>query len=125
MRLDLPHCQESEECYPVECVARLIDNPNDEIYFAVSEDFYDVEDQLRYDDIYSQYHKYYDQCASRLSELLGIADFAGNFRDPKFPGWAMGDHIHVWNCNDHVIWLRLHHEDRECPILVALSIEVA
>jgi len=125
MQLDLPHCQEFKDCNAQECVDDLIHDVSSEIYLAISDDFYDAEDQLRIDDIYPHYRKYYDVCATRLSGRLGPPIFAGGYLDSGYPEWAIGEHLHLWQYNNCQMWLRLHHEDRECPILIVFARSIA
>ena len=118
---ELPHLQHSEDGDLREVVsAFLSDKAAEEIYFAASEDFYDVDDQDRLDEIYPAYEKLFESLRDQLSTILGAPAFECGWADDVYPDWATGERIVVWE-SPETLFLRLHHEDEEMPILVALA----
>lgn len=119
--MDLPHCQHAESLTPQQCVDQLDESSDEEIYLAVSNDFYNADDQLQYDTIYPEYEKRYRQLIADFSEVLGPPEHSTDWQADGYPDWAVGELVTIWNRNGSVLWLRLHHEDREVPILIALA----
>jgi len=91
------------------------------LYLAVSRDFYHAEDSGKFDAIYSEYEKQYHQLIDTLSEVLGPPKQSLDWQAEEYPDWAVGEHVTCWDHNGSVIWLRIHHEDCECPILIAMA----
>lgn len=74
--------------------------------------------------IYPRYKEHYLKIANAISVAIGDPVFSGGWQDEAYPEWAVGEHVTVWEHNHAVLWLRLHHEDRECPIVIALAAHV-
>jgi hypothetical protein len=118
----LPHSQLVELRDVPKVVAEfLADAKRQEAYFAVSQSFWDVEAQRRYESVYAAYRGFYDRILRSLIEHLGPPDWQGNWEDPGYPEWAVGEHIAVWGNPGDPYYLSIYHEDREVPILVRLS----
>jgi hypothetical protein len=115
----LPHNQLLETRSPLECFEWLMQSNDEELYLAVSQDFY--EPSVNPDTVYGQYLSAYQQYLIAFSALLGAPEFSGDWRSTGYPDWAVGEQVTVWSGSRGDVWLRLHHEDRECPILVALA----
>lgn len=122
--MNLPHCQLCEEISPAGYIGRLLATPNDEIYIAVSRNFYAAEDYELCEAIYPRYKEHYLRIARDISISIGSSVFAGDWQDEGFPEWTVGEHVTVWKHNGAVFWLRIHHEDRECPIVIAIAAHV-
>ncbi|MEZ6093179.1 MAG: hypothetical protein R3C03_02925 [Pirellulaceae bacterium] len=97
-------------------------SPDEEIYLAVSHDFYDADDQLQLETIYADYEKRYRQWIDNLTVFLGQPKHSANWQSNDYPDWAIGEHVTWWEHEGTTLWLRIHHEDRECPILIAIAI---
>jgi len=116
------HCQYQDPKEPMELVEDLLNSPEkDEVYFVVSDDFWELEDQDRYEEIYDNYRTYFEWLLADIAERYGQPTYRGRWEDPSFPDWAVGEEIAVWSIDGRHIYLRIHHEDREVPILVALT----
>ena len=115
------HTQHFENRPPHEAVKQFLASDEEELYFAVSEDFYEIEAQDRYEDVYAAYEAYYQDLVATLMALLGEPTYRGTWEDDDYPEWAVGEQVCVWAGHEPPVYLRLHHEDREVPILIALS----
>lgn len=56
---------------PLECVEWLIKGADDEVYFAVSADFHDVDNSVDVTAIYAEYRLAYEKYVSAFTEVLG------------------------------------------------------
>jgi len=118
MNSQLPHCQREEQRDPSAVVRDFLTSPKtQEVYFAVSKNFYELEDQDHYETTYAAYENAFER---KLKELLGDPSFEGDWEDPEYPDFAVGERVVVWQ-EPETIYLRLHHEDREVPILIAFA----
>ena len=117
--MNLPHLQFLESRTIEECLAALSTAAEQEICLAVSNDFYESEHLAMYEKIYSDYQNFFEQITSKLSKKIGEEPKIMRGEDSEFPDGAVGELIAVWF--NHQTYLRLHHEDKELPIIVALS----
>ena len=86
MKPQLPHCEHHEDRDPEAVVRDLLDDPEtEEVYFAVSKDFFEVDDQDHYEATYAAYERAFESIASRLKESLGEPTFEGDCEDPEYP----------------------------------------
>lgn len=119
MAASLPHLQASEDRQIDELIESIRSSPSsDEFYLAVSHPFWDAEEQDGFDEIHRAYVIFFESLERQISQSVGDPIFYGRWDDPAFPEWATGEAIAVW---EDGFWLRVEHEDRECPIIVALS----
>ncbi len=118
-RPSLPHCQLLERRAVDECVKAVSSGEEQEVFFAVSKDFYDGEHYYLSQDVYPKYKAYFEELASDISNVLGAAAKIVHWESENFPDWAVGERIAIWE--QAGLYLRLHHEDREVPILIGLA----
>src|SRR5688572_9885928 len=116
----LPHLKQREARSLDDIVAGLKKSRKaKECYLAVSEGFWEFEEQEEFESIFETYSKFFANAVTQAAKLLGEPSFQGDWESAEFPDWAHGLEIAVWD--DAGLWLRLEHEDRECPIIVALG----
>ncbi|WP_425616418.1 hypothetical protein NA78x_000064 [Anatilimnocola sp. NA78] len=121
MLQSLPHLQESDE-RPLEALLAQFQHGNpDDYYLAVSDGSWDANEQTSFAEVYAEYQRFFAQAAARLTQILGEPAYRGHHDDAAFPEWAHGNEVVVWSDHNHSLWLRIEHEDRECPILVVLA----
>lgn len=123
MTHSLPNVQCVEERPLEHLLATLVsrDRSADEYYLAVSLDFWEIDKQVEFDSIFEAYSRFFDSMVERISRIAGPPDYRGARSDTAFPEWMQGLEIAVWHAADSRFWLRIEHEDRECPIIVALA----
>ncbi len=117
--MSLPHCQQEASMIAAQCVAKLQDEP--EVYLAVSKDFYDPDVEAKYPSIYASYRTRYEDWIGEIEQVLGSFALSIDYRDDRYPDWAVGEHVTIWERDGEILWLRLHHEDQELPILIAVA----
>lgn len=121
MKQQLPHCEQHEDRDPEVVIREFLGDPEgDEIYFAVSKDFYEIEDQDHYETTYAEYERAFESIAARVKALLGNPSFEGDWEHPEYPEFAVGERVVLWQ-RPEPVYLRLHHEDAELPILIAFA----
>lgn len=120
--MKLPHTHHLEEKSPQECVAQLKSGDEDELFLAVSKEFFERDDREIFPEIYAQYQIRYRKYIGEFSEVLGQPAFSVFRDEEEYPEWAVGEQVTVWNDGDDVVWLRLHHEDKELPIQIVLAL---
>jgi hypothetical protein len=99
----------------------LADPDRREIFLAVSKDFWEPKDQELYPSVYPEYRRHFFALVDNLTRVLGEPRWRGGYDDTLYPSWAVGEQIAVWERENGSLYLRLHHEDREVPILIALA----
>lgn len=119
--MKLPHTNHLETRSAQECVDHLNNTTDNEMPLVVSRDFYDREDQEVYPEVCTQYQIKYQLIIGEFIEVLGQPEFTGDDEDERYPEWAVGEHVTVWNTGDGVLWLRLFQEDQTHPIVIALA----
>lgn len=120
--MKLPHTHHLEEKSPQECVEQLKSGDEDELFLAVSKEFFERDDREIFPEIYAQYQIRYRKYIGEFSEVLGQPAFSVFRDEEKYPEWAVGEQVTVWEDGDDVVWLRLHHEDKELPIQIVLAL---
>ncbi len=121
MSYRLPHCQHEDGRDPAVVVREFLADPEaEEAYLAVSNSFYELEDQDHYEATYAAYESAFDRIATELKAFLGAPTFEGNWEDPEYPEFAVGERVVVWQ-EPETVYLRLHHGDREVPILIVFA----
>jgi hypothetical protein len=119
MSSSLPHLQQRDDRRIDEIVSSLREGrETEECYLAVSHGFWEV-DEDAFEETFAAYEQYYTDLIAQISQLLGPPDFQGRWDTEEFPGWAHGEQVAVWS---NGMWLRIEHEDRECPIIIALTL---
>lgn len=122
MLTPLPHLDRSDPTPLEELVARLQGEPDeDEVYLAASHGFWEPEDREHFESTYAAYQTFFAETVARLTAILGVPDFRGTWEAADFPDWAHGSEIAIWSQVGSPLWLRIEHEDRELPILIALA----
>jgi hypothetical protein len=115
----LPHLQQRDERPLGELLAAMHDcRCSDECYLAVSKGFWDPNEQDAFNEIFNEYMQFFADIVIQATQLFGQPDFQGRWDSPEFPEWAIGLEAAIWS---NGFWLRIEHEDRECPIIIALS----
>lgn len=118
--MSLPHLDVCDERDLGGLVAELSSGRNrDEFYLAVSKGFWEAEEQDAYEAIFHEYLHLFDDVVKRLTDLIGEPDVYGCADEVESPDWAYGYKIAIWSVPS--VWLRIEHEDRELPIIVALG----
>jgi hypothetical protein len=118
MSQSLPHLQQRDERPIDEIVSSLREGrETEECYIAVSHGFWEV-DEDAFEETFAAYEHYYTALIAQISQLLGPPDFQRDWDAVDFPEWAHGLQVAVWSSG---LWLRIEHEDRECPIIIALA----
>ena len=115
----LPHCQLLESRGIDDCLEAVSSGEEPEVFLAVSRDFYDVENYDLSADVYPEYKAFFEAKVREISQALAGEAKVIDWESNRFPEWAVGEWIAIWE--DAGIHLRLHHDDREVPILVALG----
>ncbi|NRA39712.1 MAG: hypothetical protein HRU15_16335 [Planctomycetes bacterium] len=87
-------------------------------YIAVSEDFYEIESQDIYNDVYDEYFNKYQSLIELFNSHFGETANVLAWDDDAHPEWAIGESVAVWQ--GQKMWLNINHEDRECPIIISL-----
>jgi hypothetical protein len=119
MSSTLPHLQQHDERSLADIVAALRDGRStEECYLAVSNGFWEPHERESFSTTFAAYEQFFADTVAELSRFVGAPDFEGRWNSPQFPDWAYGYAVAVWS---QKLWLRLEHEDRECPIIIALS----
>jgi hypothetical protein len=121
-RTALPHSQLVECRDTPEVVAGfLADGKREEVYWAVSKDFWDPESQDRYESVYAAYRVFYNRILTSLIAHLGAPKWQGDWQEPGYPEWAVGESLAVWDNDGDPYYFAIYHEDREVPILIRLG----
>ncbi len=115
----LPHCQLLESRSLGACLEALASGEEPEVFLAVSRDFYDAEHYDLWAEVYPKYKAFFEERVAEISRELGADAEVLDWESDEFPEWAVGEWVAIWE--DAGVHLRLHHEDREVPILVALA----
>ena len=117
----LPHTDHLETRSAQECVDHLRNTDATELPIVVSRDFYAREDQEIFPEIYTQYQIKYQFLIGEFMEVLGAPKFTGDDEDSRYPDWAVGEHVTVWEKGSEVLWLRLNHKESTAPIEIVLA----
>ncbi|MCE5327216.1 MAG: hypothetical protein ABFD92_01675 [Planctomycetaceae bacterium] len=119
MEKALPHCQFVEPRGIPDCIREITSGNEKEIYFVVSNDFYDAKNYDLSERIYPEYEAAFQSLSRQVSSAVGAEPQAFEVGADDFPEWAIGIKIAVWK--ERNLYLRVEHEDRELPIIVALA----
>ena len=117
--MKLPHTQEFTDLPPEQAIAQAREDSTGMFFYAVSNDFYDVENYDLGTQIFPKYEDFYQQKKNEIEKHLGKKAKEYTYDDSSYPDWAVGAPIAVWK--EEKIWLRVEYEDRECPIMVVLA----
>jgi hypothetical protein len=121
-QIALPNSQLVESRDTPEVVADfLADGKREEVYWAISKDFWDPESQDHYESVYAAYRAFYDRILKSLVAHLGAPTWQGDWQEPGYPDWAVGESLAVWENDGDPYYFAIYHEDREVPILIRLG----
>jgi len=120
--MSLPHLHEADDA-PVETRVEemLSGSVADDIYLAVSNGFWEPEEQEEYESILGTYSKFFAEISARIAKVVGEPTLRAKCDEDDFPEWALGLEVVAWTKAKVPFYLRLEHEDREVPIIVALA----
>jgi hypothetical protein len=118
--MKLPHSQHVEARTASE-ILDWLSSEKQEIYLAVSKDFYDLGDRENFEEIYDRYRTYFHSVREAVASIAGPPSWQGWWEEDEYPDWAVGEEIAVWQEHEPPMYLRIHQEDREVPIIIALS----
>jgi hypothetical protein len=116
----LPHLQHFEDTTVEDVFIKCCD-AGDEQYLAVSHGFWELEDREQFESVFAAFREYFAKTVDAFSFVCGSPQFRGRWDHDSFPNWAQGYEIAVWTTTQPQVYLRLEHEDRELPIIIALA----
>lgn len=116
--MPLPHNEVYNPVPAMDAINNLRQDPKKDVIFAVSEGFWDGDDD--FDSVYAAYETFFEQKQAELTAVLGEPTYEGHWMQDSYPVFAIGERVTVWGSGDGTVYLRVHQEDNEVGIEVSL-----